>query len=201
MDQDFSGVMAKHSNEELVKITTIQRENFKPAAIEAAEKELTSRKIDPAWIEEVKKELIEKASEQRKFDSSIVDSGTRLVHFFIDLIIFSILGLILSIIIDLFMPTSGQGTMSILSPGIFLIAFFLYFVFMEHRYQKTIGKFLTKTRVVMSDGTQPKLNDILMRTICRLIPLDRVSYLFTKNGFHDRFSNTTVVKEEDERKL
>lgn len=201
MDQDFSGVMAKHSNEELVKITTIQREIFKPVAIEAAEKELASRKVDSAWIEEVKKELTEKASEQRAFNSRIVDSGTRLVHFIIDLIIFSLLGIILHIIIDLFMPTPDQGLLRMLSLSLYLIAFFMYFIFMEHRYQKTIGKFVTKTRVVMSDGTRPKLNDILIRTICRLIPLDRVSYLFTKNGLHDRFSNTTVVKEEGKRKL
>ncbi|HBT10121.1 MAG TPA: hypothetical protein DEB18_11870, partial [Leeuwenhoekiella sp.] len=28
-----------------------------------------------------------------------------------------------------------------------------------------------------------------------LIPFDRISFLITKNGFHDRFSNTKVIKD------
>lgn len=77
-----------------------------------------------------------------------------------------------------------------------LLAFFLYFVYMEFKFQKTVGKFITKTKVIMNDGRKPDLNEIFIRTACRLIPLDNISFIFTKNGFHDRLSNTTVIKEE-----
>jgi uncharacterized RDD family membrane protein YckC len=49
-------------------------------------------------------------------------------------------------------------------------------------FQKTIGKFITKRRVVHMNGEKPKNSDIISHTFCRLIPFDRILFLFTKNG-------------------
>lgn len=68
---------------------------------------------------------------------------------------------------------------------------------MEYKFQKTIGKLITKTKVLSADGENAQIGDIIVRTFCRLIPLDRLSFLFASNGFHDRLSNTTVVKDAD----
>jgi uncharacterized RDD family membrane protein YckC len=67
---------------------------------------------------------------------------------------------------------------------------------MEYKFQKTLGKFITKTKVVTKGGEKPELSDIIRRTLCRLIPFDKISYLFTKNGIHDRLSETIVIKDE-----
>jgi uncharacterized RDD family membrane protein YckC len=75
-------------------------------------------------------------------------------------------------------------------------AFFGYYVIMETKYQKTIGKFITKTTVVTKDGAKPEIGDIVRRTFCRLIPFDRISFMFTKNGFHDRLSDTIIIKDK-----
>ena len=66
---------------------------------------------------------------------------------------------------------------------------------MEHRYQKTIGKFITKTKVVNLDGEKASLGKIVIRTFCRFLPIDWISYFFTKRGFHDYLSETKVIKE------
>jgi uncharacterized RDD family membrane protein YckC len=66
---------------------------------------------------------------------------------------------------------------------------------MEHKFQKTVGKFITRTKVVNLNGEKPTLNDIMVRTFCRLIPFDRLSFFFAKNGFHDGISNTRVIKD------
>jgi uncharacterized RDD family membrane protein YckC len=196
MKQDFTEVRSKRTDEELIEIVKVKREDYQTEAVQAAEKELESRKINPDQIELVKQDLAKEESKKQAFDSSKVTSWTRLIHFFVDLIAFFLIALILSLVLDLFLPTPDQGTLNLIGYGLILIAFFLYFVYMEYKYQKTIGKFLTKTKVVMTDGRKPELNEIFIRTVCRLIPLDRISFLFTKNGFHDRLSNTTVIKEE-----
>jgi uncharacterized RDD family membrane protein YckC len=67
---------------------------------------------------------------------------------------------------------------------------------MEYTFQKSIGKFITKTSVVTKKGLQPTLVDIIARTFYRLIPFDAISYLFTPNGFHDHLSATTVVSDK-----
>jgi hypothetical protein len=71
--------------------------------------------------------------------------------------------------------------------------FVLYFSVMEFKF-KTLGKFITKTKVVIK-GRKPSINDIMRRTFCRLIPFDRLSFLFMENGIHDGLSNTRVIKE------
>jgi uncharacterized RDD family membrane protein YckC len=107
--------------------------------------------------------------------------------------------MVLSLVLELFIPSPDQATMALVGNILFLITFFLYYVFMEYKYQKSIGKLLTKTKVVTKDGRKPELNEMSYRTASRLIPFDRVSFLVTTNGFRDRFSNTTVVKDEKEK--
>ena len=71
----------------------------------------------------------------------------------------------------------------------------IYFIAMEYAFQKTLGKFITRTTVVNKKGERPTIIDIFIRTVCRLIPFDSISYLFTTNGFHDYFSGTRVVND------
>jgi uncharacterized RDD family membrane protein YckC len=200
MKQDFNEVMSKRTSEELIEIVKVKRDDYLPEAVEAAEKELDKRQVNHDQIELVKQELTEKETKKKEFDKSKVTSWTRFVHFIVDLIVFFLTAMILSLIIDLLVPTSDQATIGLIGYLLMLISFFLYYVIMEYKYQKTIGKFFTKTKVVMNDGRKPELNEIFIRTAFRLIPLDRISFLFTRNGFHDLLSDTTVIKDEKEKK-
>jgi uncharacterized RDD family membrane protein YckC len=66
---------------------------------------------------------------------------------------------------------------------------------MEIRFQKTVGKFVTKIKVVKMNGTTPENSKIIMWPFCGFIPFDRVTFLFMKNGIHDFLSKTTVIKD------
>lgn len=70
-----------------------------------------------------------------------------------------------------------------------------YYGLTETYYSRSIAKFITKTVVVMADGSRPSHSVILLRSFCRLIPLEFISFLFSfpPRGWHDLFSQTFVV--------
>jgi len=192
MTQDFTDVMSERTNEELVKITTIQRKDYQPEAVIAAEKELAKRNVNVDEIESTKEVIVEKQEVDDKLESRRVKSWVRLVHVFVDFIaIFLMYVFVLGLFFDDMNPVIAEAILPILM----LVFSFIYYIFMESKYQKTLGKMLMKTKVVMVDGTTPEVSDIITRTFCRLIPFDRISFLFTNNGFHDRLSGTMVVKD------
>lgn len=70
----------------------------------------------------------------------------------------------------------------------------IYFFLMESLTNRTLGKYVTKTMVVMASGEKPTNQDILKRSLCRMIPFDALSFLGTNGkGWHDSISNTYVV--------
>ena len=69
----------------------------------------------------------------------------------------------------------------------------LYYFFMELFTGKTIGKIITRTHVVDSEGEKPTLKAIVIRSLCRNIPFDNLSYLIMPQGWHDQISGTSVV--------
>ena len=61
---------------------------------------------------------------------------------------------------------------------------------------KSIGKFITGTRAVRQDGRQASLQDVLLRTLSRLVPFETFSFLGNDNrGWHDEWTKTKVVDE------
>jgi uncharacterized RDD family membrane protein YckC len=71
-----------------------------------------------------------------------------------------------------------------------------HFIF-EATLGRTPGKFLTGTRVVSSNGARASIGQILGRTLARFVPFEPLSFLFGGNppsGWHDKWSNTRVVK-------
>lgn len=74
---------------------------------------------------------------------------------------------------------------------------FLYYFSLESMNGKTIGKYLTKTRVVYKDGSTPTNGTIAKRALCRFIPFDAFSFLSSNPiGWHDKFSDTIVIDEK-----
>jgi hypothetical protein len=184
--------MSKRTDEELIKIVTIDRNKYQPLAIESAEEEIKNRNIDNAKIEKVNAELTTKFEEQNVFDSKKVSGLSRFIHFIVDTIVWFLIVAILTFSLNV-----KDDFQMLLGYLIFFASYIAYYVFMETKYQKTVGKFITKTKVVKTNGTKPELGDIVRRTFCRLIPFDRISFLFTQNGFHDRLSDTTIIKDEN----
>lgn len=85
----------------------------------------------------------------------------------------------------------------LLTTGVTLVYYFL----MEHYANgRTIGKFVTGTQVISTDGTKPDATQILYRTLSRIVPFDGFSFAFAENGWHDKWSDTRVVKIKDYEK-
>lgn len=118
-------------------------------------------------------------------DDLIASQGQRLGNYFIDLgfryLIIFLIGIILAIIVQV---TASDGILNWLDNIStvedylisFSIAILYYFVF-ELYLSRSLGKFITKTMVVMEDGTKPDAQTIIKRTLCRLIPFDGLSFL------------------------
>jgi uncharacterized RDD family membrane protein YckC len=73
----------------------------------------------------------------------------------------------------------------------------LYYGITEFFLSRTFAKYITKTVVVLKDGSKPKFIDILARSALRLIPFEYFTFLRgRKPGLHDEYSKTFVVKKD-----
>lgn len=136
------------------------------------------------------KTIIDNVSE--KSTTRLADKGTRFGNHIIDTIGFFFITFLHAMIFDELLGINPEGGSPLL--GIyFFVLYVMYHALFEHFFSKTPGKFITKTHVVTIDGQRPTFIDILGRNLCRLIPLDNVSFLISKSGWHDEFSKTLVV--------
>jgi uncharacterized RDD family membrane protein YckC len=71
---------------------------------------------------------------------------------------------------------------------------FLYFAAIESTTHASLGKILMGTKVVTEDFEPPTLRHILIRTACRFVPFDTLSFVFDYTGWHDVWSKTRVVE-------
>jgi uncharacterized RDD family membrane protein YckC len=80
--------------------------------------------------------------------------------------------------------------------------FFLYYFFSEYFFGKTLGKFITKTKVTLLDGTKPTSFGVVARTFLRFVPVDIFTYLGAYPvGWHDEISGVYVTQEGGEKEL
>lgn len=71
---------------------------------------------------------------------------------------------------------------------------FLYYILMEGLFGQTIGKFITKTKVVDLDGNKISFGRAILRTLCRFIPFEYISGFFSNGIFwHDSLAKTKVI--------
>ena len=75
---------------------------------------------------------------------------------------------------------------------------FLYYFLTEAYFGRTFAKYFTKTIVVTKEGLKPGRRIILLRTLCRFIPVEAITFLGTNvRGLHDFFSDTYVVRKHE----
>lgn len=127
-------------------------------------------------------------------------SNKRLANFIIDRIGCFLFGVLFVLIFSDFSSNFGMWILVV-------IFFGGYHIFFEGIWQRTPGKWITKTKVVRLDGKKPKFIQILGRSFSRFIPFEPLSFLSenTPIGWHDKFSHTLVVSkyytEEDVRNI
>jgi uncharacterized RDD family membrane protein YckC len=73
----------------------------------------------------------------------------------------------------------------------------LYYASMEAMLARTVGKLVTGTFIVTSEGNRPSVRTVLLRTLARTIPLDPLWALFGQTTtLHDDLTGTFVVRKE-----
>lgn len=87
-------------------------------------------------------------------------------------------------------PVMGNLKFTMLALGINII----YYGLSESLLLRTPAKFITNTMVLNRDGSEPGNGRIFARTLCRLIPLEFITFLGARPvGLHDGLSKTVVV--------
>ena len=77
--------------------------------------------------------------------------------------------------------------------ALYIACYIVYYSALEIVFGRTLGKVITGTRVVTTDGHPLWLPTALVRTVCRLIPLEPVSFTLSETWWHDSLSKTQVV--------
>jgi uncharacterized RDD family membrane protein YckC len=136
-----------------------------------------------------------------RIEDKTATQGTRFVNYLLDGIFTSLLYLIFvfvfTILLSILSPvavTKIDDDFNFVYSLCFIIVQFLYYLLFETITGRTLAKYITKTKVVDSNGNKPKLNTILLRTLCRYIPFEPFSFLGSDNsGWHDKLSKTLVI--------
>lgn len=139
------------------------------------------------------------ASSYKRLANYFIDKLVGLVVLILPLIIFVV---ILTILVkfnlisknNIFLKLVGIYIPVIIVIFIFVFNFIYYIIF-EGIWGRTIGKWITKTKVVSLTGRKPKFKQIVIRSLSRLIPFEAFSFLIHTHpiGLHDSLSKTIVV--------
>jgi len=116
------------------------------------------------------------------------DAGKRFLNLIIDIGVIIFLIVIFNKIIYHHSIFSYFGLFKILD----LAVVFAYFYGLENSIGQTVGKMITKTKVVNLEGGKPTTQQMLVRTFSRIIPLEPVLLIGGK-WLHDSLSQTRVV--------
>ncbi len=118
----------------------------------------------------------------------MLNKTVRLTNFVIDTVVYLVF---MYFLLLLFRNIIDKENVKWISMACYLLYYFIF----EYFWGRTIGKMITKSKVIPEDDDQNHFFiRILGRTLMRFIPLDILSYLFTPKGFHDRISKTITVK-------
>jgi uncharacterized RDD family membrane protein YckC len=127
----------------------------------------------------------------------LVDRPVRLANMVLDviaiyIIIFTITFFIALVSQDFVIWVSTLGDFGYNVMG--AVMMLTYYTVIEFTTQRSIGKYITGTIVIMEDGSKPALKAVLIRSLCRLIPFEAFSFFREDSrGWHDTISDTYVV--------
>lgn len=124
----------------------------------------------------------------------------RLINFVIDYPISIIFTVLFSTLFVFTLELSGllEKYAFISFEVLYILGFYFfwpfYFIISEGLFDGTIGKAITKTKVVDFNGKKPAFWRILFRSYSRFIPYEPMTFFSQKRlGWHDKVSRTKVV--------
>lgn len=141
-------------------------------------------------------------SQQESYLDYTVGSGVRFINHIIDTIGFYALIFIVTMLISMILAAVDEDALysfsETMQDGLYstlfslLIVFVYYFAF-ESITGRTLGKYITGTKVISLTGEPLNSGQLARRTLCRFIPFEAFSFIGNGIGWHDRWSDTVVV--------
>lgn len=141
--------------------------------------------------------------EQVSYQDYTVGSGVRFINLIIDIGGYYCLAILIGVVLGVIL--NGMGEEAAASADAILydelysriigitIAWVYYFSF-ESLTGRTLGKMVTGTKVISLTGEPLTTGQMLRRTFSRLVPFEAFSFLGNGIGWHDRWSDTVVVR-------
>lgn len=139
-------------------------------------------------------------------DRHRASQGLRLANYLIDLVFsyifiliaFGALGVVYALVTGNSVEEIGyeMENMHPLLDRLVTLTAYLLVMFLTETISKgrSLGKWITGTKVIMIDGTSPTITNYFLRNIIRGIPfVDQLSFLADKSGLHDTWSQTRVI--------
>ena len=134
-------------------------------------------------------------------------TGQRFLNFFIDFLLLRfglslLTGIGVLIIIGSINPEFVQDLIDnprgmktfIVEYLIGIVNFLLYYTICEKAFRGyTLGKLISGTRAIRTDGGELTLKDAFLRSLSRIVPFEALSG-FSGHPWHDTWTNTMVVK-------
>lgn len=139
-------------------------------------------------------------------DMSIAPKFSRFLNYLIDVVAFFLFMVVLGGItyvfgiLDWMLDIIDTRFIGDIFSGLLYVGFMF---FQEMIFKgRSVGKFVTGTMVVNPDGDTPEIKNMAIRNLCRAIPFEPISFLFSDAGWHDNISGTkVVVKKEFENRI
>ena len=140
----------------------------------------------------------------RVTDEMLASKSKRFANYIIDNILFYLFFMVIAVVVILISSLLGSDaaliyienldSQPLLERLIAAVGFVIFYFILESTSQKTIGKLITQTKVVLENGEKPRPETIIIRSLCRLIPFEPFSFLGNvPKGWHDTMSKTYVV--------
>jgi len=126
-------------------------------------------------------------------EQALAGRGRRLANLLIDTLGYFLLSAVVGVAIGLVDPSFVTGLSRV---GEYLFGFavmLLYYVPCELLFGRTLGKLITGTRVVAESGEPLRFLQVVGRTATRFVPFEAFTFLGSRPGLHDRWSETRVV--------
>ncbi|MEO7522641.1 MAG: RDD family protein [Ferruginibacter sp.] len=132
-------------------------------------------------------------------------TGQRFLNFIIDNLLMRYgisyaTGLGIGMLIGIIQPSlvneiqANSTALFILLYSIWICNTLFYYIICEKLFNGyTLGKLITGTKAIRDDGQPLTFKDVLIRTLCRLVPFEALSG-FKIRTWHDEWSNTMVVQ-------
>ena len=129
-------------------------------------------------------------------------TGERFVNYLIDAAAFFIFFFGINFLIGFIAAANGhiatvhaRSTFEKITDSLFIYLLYVIFYFFCEgaSHGRSIGKLVTRTKTVKSDGSPISWEDAFTRSLCRLIPFDPLS-AFSGHPWHDELSKTKVIK-------